>query len=243
MEDVWWHDYCCLQVRFVSDFFKKRPPRCAKPECADSEEPERKPSLQFVDSEHTNHYNRHPVWPRSLPITRYPTPPPPTPPPTAPTIPGGRVVVPFWVNHSPPICFSLPLDWARGFVLSETPPRFSWRQRPKRTRRRFALKAKTRKWRGGATPAEQSLTTSSCSFTRSHFGFLYRCRFCRASVWIFLRGAPLLPHELSSSDPSWGTPAQSRKRQILPETQSCSWSIKGEQNARRGHSILRFENK
>ncbi|XP_061540334.1 phospholipid phosphatase 2b [Phycodurus eques] len=50
-----------LNVRFVSDFFKKRPPRRAKPEHGESEEPERKPSLQFVDSEHGNHYNCHPV--------------------------------------------------------------------------------------------------------------------------------------------------------------------------------------
>ncbi|KAG7230811.1 hypothetical protein INR49_019625 [Caranx melampygus] len=48
-----------LNVRFVSDFFKKRPPRCTRQEAADSEEPERKPSLQITDSEHTNHYNYH----------------------------------------------------------------------------------------------------------------------------------------------------------------------------------------
>ncbi|XP_077573810.1 phospholipid phosphatase 2-like [Stigmatopora nigra] len=50
-----------LNVRFVSDFFKKRPPRHLKPDCVDSDETERKPSLQFVDTEHGNHYNCHPV--------------------------------------------------------------------------------------------------------------------------------------------------------------------------------------
>ncbi|XP_049444672.1 phospholipid phosphatase 2b [Epinephelus fuscoguttatus] len=48
-----------LNVRFVSDFFKKRPPRCTRPDTADSEEPERKPSLQIADTEHSNHYNYH----------------------------------------------------------------------------------------------------------------------------------------------------------------------------------------
>ncbi|XP_071394665.1 phospholipid phosphatase 2-like [Centroberyx affinis] len=48
-----------LNVRFVSDFFKKRPPRCTSPETAESEEPERKPSLQIADAEHNNHYNYH----------------------------------------------------------------------------------------------------------------------------------------------------------------------------------------
>ncbi|KAL7396575.1 hypothetical protein ABVT39_008130 [Epinephelus coioides] len=53
--------YCMLflAVRFVSDFFKKRPPRCTRPDTADSEEPERKPSLQIADTEHSNHYNYH----------------------------------------------------------------------------------------------------------------------------------------------------------------------------------------
>ncbi|XP_077463819.1 phospholipid phosphatase 2b [Stigmatopora argus] len=50
-----------LNVRFVSDFFKKRPPHHPKPDCVNSDEPERKPSLQFVDTEHGNHYNCHPV--------------------------------------------------------------------------------------------------------------------------------------------------------------------------------------
>ncbi|XP_056459904.1 phospholipid phosphatase 2b [Gadus chalcogrammus] len=49
-----------LNVRFVSDFFKKRPPRCAAdPDAPESEEPERKPSLQLVDGESNNHYNHH----------------------------------------------------------------------------------------------------------------------------------------------------------------------------------------
>ncbi|XP_062280263.1 phospholipid phosphatase 2b [Scomber scombrus] len=48
-----------LNVRFVSDFFKKRPQRCTRADTADSEEPERKPSLQLADSEHSNHYNYH----------------------------------------------------------------------------------------------------------------------------------------------------------------------------------------
>ncbi|XP_069551193.1 phospholipid phosphatase 2b [Brachyistius frenatus] len=49
-----------LNVRFVSDFFKRRPPRCTRADTADSEEPERKPSLQIADSEHGNHFNyRH----------------------------------------------------------------------------------------------------------------------------------------------------------------------------------------
>ncbi|XP_013874709.1 lipid phosphate phosphohydrolase 2 [Austrofundulus limnaeus] len=47
-----------LNVRFVSDFFKKRPPRRCRPGgAADSEEPERKPNLQITDAEHGNHYN------------------------------------------------------------------------------------------------------------------------------------------------------------------------------------------
>uniref|UniRef100_A0A3Q3G152 Phospholipid phosphatase 2b n=1 Tax=Labrus bergylta TaxID=56723 RepID=A0A3Q3G152_9LABR len=48
-----------LNVRFVSDFFKKRPPHCTRKETDDSEEPERKPSLQIADSDHSNHYNYH----------------------------------------------------------------------------------------------------------------------------------------------------------------------------------------
>ncbi|XP_029356761.1 phospholipid phosphatase 2b [Echeneis naucrates] len=48
-----------LNVYFVSDFFKKRPLRCTKKDSVESEEPERKPSLQITDSEHTNHNNYH----------------------------------------------------------------------------------------------------------------------------------------------------------------------------------------
>ncbi|XP_029905973.1 phospholipid phosphatase 2b [Myripristis murdjan] len=48
-----------LNVHFVSDFFKKRPPRCTSAETAECEEPVRKPSLQIVDAEHNNHYNYH----------------------------------------------------------------------------------------------------------------------------------------------------------------------------------------
>lgn len=49
-----------LNVCYVSDFFKKRPPRCTRQNTTDNEEPERKPSLQIVDLENSNHYNhRH----------------------------------------------------------------------------------------------------------------------------------------------------------------------------------------
>ncbi|KAM4629576.1 phospholipid phosphatase 2b [Polymixia lowei] len=48
-----------LNVRFVSDFFKKRPLRRGGPETSESEEPERKASLQIVDAEQNNHYNYH----------------------------------------------------------------------------------------------------------------------------------------------------------------------------------------
>lgn len=44
-----------LNVRFVSDFFKKRPQRSPVPPAAESEE--RKPSLQIADVEHNNHYS------------------------------------------------------------------------------------------------------------------------------------------------------------------------------------------
>uniref|UniRef100_A0A1A7XIE4 Phospholipid phosphatase 2 n=2 Tax=Iconisemion striatum TaxID=60296 RepID=A0A1A7XIE4_9TELE len=46
-----------LNVRFVSDFFKKRPPCCTKSDTVDSEESGRKPNLQIIDAEHGNHYN------------------------------------------------------------------------------------------------------------------------------------------------------------------------------------------
>uniref|UniRef100_A0A3Q2QAE6 Phospholipid phosphatase 2b n=1 Tax=Fundulus heteroclitus TaxID=8078 RepID=A0A3Q2QAE6_FUNHE len=45
-----------LNVRFVSDFFKERHPRCARADAANGDEPERKPSLQIADAEHGNHY-------------------------------------------------------------------------------------------------------------------------------------------------------------------------------------------
>ncbi|XP_062411971.1 phospholipid phosphatase 2b [Sardina pilchardus] len=45
-----------LTVRYVSDFFKQRPPRCSSPETVESDALERKPSMQMVDSEHNNHY-------------------------------------------------------------------------------------------------------------------------------------------------------------------------------------------
>ncbi|XP_015231722.1 PREDICTED: lipid phosphate phosphohydrolase 2-like [Cyprinodon variegatus] len=45
-----------LNVRYVSDFFKERHPRCPRPDAANSEEPESKPSLQIADAEHGNHY-------------------------------------------------------------------------------------------------------------------------------------------------------------------------------------------
>ncbi|XP_055717401.1 phospholipid phosphatase 2-like isoform X2 [Salvelinus fontinalis] len=46
-----------LNVRHVSDFFKQRPPRCSSQETAESEELERKPSLQMADAEHNNRYS------------------------------------------------------------------------------------------------------------------------------------------------------------------------------------------
>ncbi|XP_072525340.1 phospholipid phosphatase 2 isoform X1 [Salminus brasiliensis] len=46
-----------LNVRYVSDFFKERPPLCDQSETADNEEMERKPSLQIAEPERNNHYN------------------------------------------------------------------------------------------------------------------------------------------------------------------------------------------
>ncbi|KAM9354251.1 phospholipid phosphatase 2-like [Pholidichthys leucotaenia] len=43
-------------VRYVSDFFKHRPPRCTPPDPAETERLERKPNPPS-DSQHTNHYN------------------------------------------------------------------------------------------------------------------------------------------------------------------------------------------
>ncbi|KAL1022973.1 hypothetical protein UPYG_G00034910 [Umbra pygmaea] len=46
-----------LNVRHVSDFFKQRPTPCPRRETDESDEQERKPSLQIVDAEHNNHYS------------------------------------------------------------------------------------------------------------------------------------------------------------------------------------------
>uniref|UniRef100_A0A4W6E1I9 Phospholipid phosphatase 2 n=1 Tax=Lates calcarifer TaxID=8187 RepID=A0A4W6E1I9_LATCA len=46
-----------LNVRYVSDFFKERPPPCMGPDTAEVEHLERKPSPQPPDSQHGNHYN------------------------------------------------------------------------------------------------------------------------------------------------------------------------------------------
>ncbi|KAG9350559.1 hypothetical protein JZ751_024448 [Albula glossodonta] len=46
-----------LNVRYVSDFFKQRPPRCSSPETPESDELEGKPSLQIADSDQNNHYS------------------------------------------------------------------------------------------------------------------------------------------------------------------------------------------
>lgn len=46
-----------LNVHFVSGFFEKCPKRSKRPGTRDSEEPERKPSVQIADSENSNHYN------------------------------------------------------------------------------------------------------------------------------------------------------------------------------------------
>ncbi|XP_064186430.1 phospholipid phosphatase 2-like [Anguilla rostrata] len=46
-----------LNVRYVSDFFKKRSPRCSNPDTPEGEELEVKPSLQIADGDHSNHYS------------------------------------------------------------------------------------------------------------------------------------------------------------------------------------------
>ncbi|XP_061599668.1 phospholipid phosphatase 2 [Cololabis saira] len=46
-----------LTVRYASDFFKQRPPRCTQPEEPEVERLERKPGPQPVDSQQGNHYN------------------------------------------------------------------------------------------------------------------------------------------------------------------------------------------
>ncbi|XDV28235.1 hypothetical protein PO909_031583 [Leuciscus waleckii] len=46
-----------LTVRYVSDFFKERPPRCQDVESAENEDIERKPSLQIADTDRNNLYS------------------------------------------------------------------------------------------------------------------------------------------------------------------------------------------
>ncbi|XP_022066839.1 phospholipid phosphatase 2 [Acanthochromis polyacanthus] len=46
-----------LTVRYVSDFFKQRPPRCTRPDAAEIEHLECKPRPQPSDSRQENHYN------------------------------------------------------------------------------------------------------------------------------------------------------------------------------------------
>lgn len=46
-----------LTIRYVSDFFKLRPPLCTQPGTAEIEHLERKPSPQPPDSQHRNHYS------------------------------------------------------------------------------------------------------------------------------------------------------------------------------------------
>lgn len=49
-----------LVVRFVSDFFKPRPPtQCSSPDTVESDVLERKPSLQVGEMEQNNHYGYH----------------------------------------------------------------------------------------------------------------------------------------------------------------------------------------
>ncbi|KAI2667951.1 Phospholipid phosphatase 2 [Labeo rohita] len=45
-----------LTVRYISDFFKERPPRCQDVENAENEDSERKPSIQISDTDR-NHYS------------------------------------------------------------------------------------------------------------------------------------------------------------------------------------------
>nr|XP_057946620.1 phospholipid phosphatase 2 isoform X4 [Doryrhamphus excisus] len=51
--------YCMLflAVKYVSDFFKQRPPPCTRTDPAESEHLEQKPSPQPPDSQRSNHYN------------------------------------------------------------------------------------------------------------------------------------------------------------------------------------------
>lgn len=48
---------CSFKVRYVSDFFKQRPPPCTRPDTAEVEHLERKPSPQPPDSQQRNHYS------------------------------------------------------------------------------------------------------------------------------------------------------------------------------------------
>uniref|UniRef100_A0A9J7XNX7 Phospholipid phosphatase 2 n=1 Tax=Cyprinus carpio carpio TaxID=630221 RepID=A0A9J7XNX7_CYPCA len=50
-----------LTVRYVSDFFKERPPRCPDVENAENEDSERKPSLQIADTDRNHYTNSRPV--------------------------------------------------------------------------------------------------------------------------------------------------------------------------------------
>ncbi|XP_031418823.1 phospholipid phosphatase 2 [Clupea harengus] len=49
-----------LNVRYVSDFFKTRPPLCARSDSGESEDLERKPRLQIADGEHPNNHYSYP---------------------------------------------------------------------------------------------------------------------------------------------------------------------------------------
>lgn len=55
-----------VQVRYVSDFFKQRPPPCTRTDSAEVEQLERKQNPQASDAQHRNHYSYSgPVWVRS----------------------------------------------------------------------------------------------------------------------------------------------------------------------------------
>ncbi len=49
-------------MRYVSDFFKERPPRCPDVENAENEDSERKPSLQVADTDRNHYSYSRPVW-------------------------------------------------------------------------------------------------------------------------------------------------------------------------------------
>lgn len=50
-----------LTVRYISDFFKERPPLCPDVENAENEDSERKPSLQIADTDRNHYSNSRPV--------------------------------------------------------------------------------------------------------------------------------------------------------------------------------------